>query len=72
MRGRDHVRVAMRDACEKFLVERTWEDIERVNGDDFAVSVGIGLGWLLRGTVEEDHRRSWIDALMERGDRWRR
>jgi hypothetical protein len=37
-----------------------------------AVSVGIGLGWLLRGTVEEDHRRSWIDALMERGDRWRR
>jgi hypothetical protein len=37
-----------------------------------AVGVGIGIGWLIRGAVEEEHRRTWIDALMERGARWRR
>ena len=39
--GRERVRAAMRDACEKFRVERTWDEVERVSGDGFAVSVGI-------------------------------
>src|SRR5438552_9593594 len=41
MKGRDHVRTSMRDACEKYVVERSWDEVERLTGDGFAVSVGI-------------------------------
>src|SRR5438094_442449 len=41
VRGREHVRTTMREACEKYRVERSWDEIERLTGDDFTVSVGI-------------------------------
>src|SRR5258706_3459800 len=41
VKGRDHVRTSMAEACEKYLVERSWEEIERLMGDGLVVSVGI-------------------------------
>src|SRR5947208_1085103 len=74
MRGRDHVRVAMREACEKFVVERTWDEIERVAGDDFAVSVGVERTRTTpRGGGEpiEVVQRGWTMARRGVDGRWR-
>ena len=74
MRGRDHVRVAMRDACEKYLVERTWEEIERVSGDDFAVSFGIERTRATPregGEAVEVVQRGWTMARRGADGRWR-
>ena len=28
-----------------------------------AMGVGVGIGWILRGSVEEEQRRSWLTSL---------
>jgi len=74
MRGRDHVRTAMRDACEKFVVERTWDEIERVTGDDFAVSIGTERTRATPragGEAVEVVQRGWTLARRGADGRWR-
>ena len=74
MRGRDHVRTAMREACEKYRVDRSWEELERLIGDGFAVSVGIERTKAVPvggGEPVESVQRGW--TMARRGDdgRWR-
>jgi uncharacterized protein (TIGR02246 family) len=74
LRGRDHVRTSMREACEKFLVERTWDEIERVSGEDFAVSVGIERTRATPragGEPVETVQRAWTMARRGADGRWR-
>ena len=74
VRGRDHVRAAMRQACEQYLVERTWDEIERVAGDDFAVSVGIERTLATPragGEPVEMVQRGWPMARRGADGRWR-
>ena len=74
MKGRDHVRAAMRDACEQYLVERTWEEIERLTGDDFMVSVGIERTRATPragGEAVEVVQRGWTMARRGADGRWR-
>src|SRR5437763_17137541 len=74
MRGRDHVRTARRDACEKYLVERSWDAIERLSGDDFAVSVGIERTRAVPvggGEPIEMTQRGWTMARRGPDGRWR-
>src|SRR3954451_12925932 len=30
-----------------------------------AVGIGFGLGWAMRGSIEEDSRKTWLQALYE-------
>ena len=74
VRGRDHVRSVMRDACEQYLVERTWDEIERVTGDDFMVSVGIERTRAMPragGDAVEIVQRGWTMARRGADGRWR-
>ncbi len=74
MRGRDHVRTAMRDACEKYRVDRSWEEVERLIGDDFAVSVGIERTCAVPvsgGDPVEVVQRGWTMARRGADGRWR-
>ena len=74
MKGRDHVRTAMRAACETYLVERSWEEIERLTGDDFAVSVGIERTRATPragGEPVEVVQRGWTMARRGADGRWR-
>lgn len=74
VRGRDHVRTMMRDACEKYLVERSWDEIERVTGEDFAVSVGIERTRAVPrvgGEPVETTQRGWTMARRGADGRWR-
>jgi uncharacterized protein (TIGR02246 family) len=74
MQGRDHVRTAMREACEQYLVERSWEEIERVAGDDFMVSVGIERTRTTPragGEAVEVVQRGWTMARRGADGRWR-
>jgi len=74
MKGREHVRTAMRQACEQYLVERSWEEIERVSGDDFMVSVGIERTRATPragGDAVEVVQRGWTMARRGADGRWR-
>jgi len=74
MRGRDHVRDAMRAACEQYLVERTWDEIERVAGEDFAVSIGVERTRATPragGEAVEVVQRGWTLARRGADGRWR-
>ena len=74
IRGREHVRTMMREACEKYSVERWWEEIERVTGDDFAVSVGIEKTRAVPregGDPVEITQRGWTMARRGADGRWR-
>ena len=74
VRGRDHVRTMMREACEKYSVDRSWEEIERVVGDDFAVSVGIERTRAVPrtgGEPLETTQRGWTLARRGADGRWR-
>ena len=74
VRGRDHVRTMMREACEKYSVDRSWEEIERVMGDDFAVSVGIERTRAVPragGEPVEITQRGWTMARRGADGRWR-
>src|SRR6266516_6417464 len=74
MRGREHVRAAMRDACEKYRVDRSWEEVERLTGDDFAVSIGIEKTRAVPiegGDPVETTQRGWTIARRGPDGRWR-
>ena len=74
IRGREHVRTMMREACEKYSVERWWDEIERVTGDDFAVSVGIERTRAVPregGEPVEITQRGWTMARRGADGRWR-
>ncbi len=74
MRGRDHVRTAMRAACEKYRIERSWEEVERLTGDDFAVSIGIEKTRAIPiegGDPVETTQRGWTLARRGSDGRWR-
>ena len=74
VRGREHVRVMMRGACERFVVERSWDEVERLSGDGFAVSVGIERTRATpRGGGEpvEVVQRGWTMARRGADGRWR-
>ena len=74
MKGRDHVRTAMRAACEAYVVERTWDEIERLIGDDFAISVGIERTRATPragGEAVEVTQRGWTMARRGADGRWR-
>jgi uncharacterized protein (TIGR02246 family) len=74
IQGREHVRMAMRDACEKYRVERTWEEIDRLTGDDFAVSIGIEKTKAVPiegGEPVEITQRGWTIARRGGDGRWR-
>src|SRR5262245_53117285 len=73
MRGREHVRTAMRSACEQFVVERSWDEIERLTGDGFAVSVGIERTRATPragGDAVEVIQRGWTMARRGADGRW--
>ncbi len=74
MKGREHVRTSMRDACEKYVVERSWDEIERLTGDGFAVSVGIERTHATPrtgGEAVEVIQRGWTMARRGADGRWR-
>jgi uncharacterized protein (TIGR02246 family) len=74
MRGRDEVRTRMRQACEQYTVERTWDEVERVAGDGFAVSVGIERTLATPragGEAIEVVQRGWTMARRGADGRWR-
>ena len=74
MRGREHVRTAIRAACEKYRVERWWDEVERVTGDDFAVSIGIERTRAVPaagGEAIETTQRGWTMARRCGDGRWR-
>ena len=74
MKGREHVRTAMRAACEQFVVDRSWEEIERLTGDDFMVSVGIERTRATPragGEPVEVVQRGWTMARRGADGRWR-
>jgi uncharacterized protein (TIGR02246 family) len=74
VRGRDHVRSMLRDACQQYLVERTWDEVERVTGDDFVVSVGIERTRATPragGDPVEVTQRGWTMARRGTDGRWR-
>jgi len=72
--GREHVRTAMRAACEHYTVERTWDEVERVSGDDFMVSIGIERTRATPragGEAVEVVQRGWTMAKRGADGRWR-
>ena len=74
MKGRDHVRTAMRAMCEAYVVERTWEEIERLIGEGFAISVGIERTRATPrggGEAVEVTQRGWTMARRGADGRWR-
>src|SRR5947207_1785420 len=74
LRRRDRVRTSMRDACETYVVERSWDEVERLTGDDFAVSVGIERTRVTPragGEPVEVTQRGWTLARRGADGRWR-
>ena len=72
--GRDRVRTSMREVCEKYRVNRSWEEVERLIGDDFAVSVGIERTRAVPvagGDPVEVVQRGWTMARRGADGRWR-
>ena len=74
VRGRENVRGMLRDACEKYLVERSWDEIERLTGDGFMVSIGIERTRAMPragGDAVEIVQRGWTMARRGADGRWR-
>ena len=74
MKGREHVRAAMRQACEQYVVERSWDEVERMCGDDFMVSVGVERTRATPragGDAVEVVQRGWTMARRGADGRWR-
>jgi uncharacterized protein (TIGR02246 family) len=73
LRGRDAVVAAFRNAFATRSFEQTWNEIERLSGDDFIVSVGIEVTQVTGdgGEPVVVTQRGWTLARRCDDGRWR-
>jgi uncharacterized protein (TIGR02246 family) len=73
LRGREMVGDAFRTAFARGSIEQTWNEIERLSGDDFAVSIGIEINRIVPAGGEPIvvTQRGWTLARRCEDGRWR-
>ena len=73
LRGRDAVAAAFRNAFATRSFEQTWNEIERLSGDDFIVSVGLEVTQVTPADGEPIvvTQRGWTLARRCEDGRWR-